>query len=347
MFDNCYRIPKNKFSFRKHRIFLVLILLALTGLVVFWHNPMASLLLPINVFSKISGVSIAQEDGYTNLLLVGLDRREQDQSPGGLNDTMILASLNPERKRIILTSIPRDLWVPLDSNYKEKISSAYGYGSVDKVLQVVSKVTGLPVHYYVFVDFVGFKKGIDIIGGVDIYVERTFDDYHFPVEGKEDAENEADRYEHLHFEQGMQHMDGEMALKYSRSRYAEGPEGSDFARGERQKKVILAAKEKAMSLSTLFNPLKLKELYSLFGSSVDTNLTVSEIQKLYDISQDLPLENVVSVTIDHTSGGGKQLLFTPEDLSPYNGSWVLVPTAGDFSEVQSYLNDLLFKEYSD
>ena len=307
-----------------------------------WRDPVRSLLSPLSIFSKISGSSLSEDDGYTNFLLVGLDRRSYDISPGGLNDTMILASLSRDRKRVVLTTIPRDLWVPMSGGYKGKISSAFGYGGVDEVLEIVSKVLGVPVHYYAFVDFEGFKKGVNILEGLDIYVERTFDDYRYPIEGKEEAPEESERYEHIHFDQGWQHMEGELALKYARTRNALGPEGSDFARSDRQKKVLIAAKEKALSLSTVFNPGKLKDLLEVFGASVDTNVTISEMQQFYDLSKAIPTENIESVTIDHTSDAGKQLLYTPEDLTPYDNAWVLVPTAGDFSEVQTYLNKLLY-----
>lgn len=338
---------KKVMSEKTKRWFSVVTILLLIGLVVFVRNPIRSLLLPINVFSKIAGNSeLSQSDGYTNVMLVGLDRRANDKTPGGLNDTMMVASISPDRHRVILITLPRDLWVPMSGGYKGKINSAFGYGGVDEVLDVVSKVLGIPIHYYAVVDFNGFKEGVDTVGGVDIYVERSFDDYRYPIEGKEDAPVEADRYEKIHFDSGWQHMNGEQALKFARSRNSEGPEGSDFSRSERQQKVLLAVKEKSLSLSTLFNPLRLKELYDLFGSSVETNITISEAQKLYELGSSIPSENIISATIDHTSKEGDRLLYTPPDLSSYDNAWVLVPTTGDFSKVQEYVHQLLFDNYS-
>ncbi len=328
-------------------VVVILALLLLVVLVLIKRDPLGFVLSPLKVFSKLSGeASLVEKEGYTHILLVGLDRRMTDMTPGGLNDTLVVASISPEKQRIVLTTIPRDLWVPMSGDYQGKINSAFGYGGIEEVINVVRGILGIPIHYYVSVDFKGFKMGVDILGGLDVYVEQSFDDYKFPIEGKEDAPEEADRYEHIHFDRGWQHMDGETALRFARSRNAVGPEGSDFARSERQKKVLLAAKEKALSASTLFNPVKLKELYELFGATVGTDITISEVQSLYQLVREIPNENILSVTVDHTSSSGQRFLYTPQDLMPYDGAWVLVPTVGDFSEIQEYLKQLLFTEYS-
>ncbi|OGC58242.1 hypothetical protein A3A70_00555 [candidate division WWE3 bacterium RIFCSPLOWO2_01_FULL_42_11] len=290
---------------------------------------------------------IQETDGLTNILILGLDRRSEDMAPGGLNDTIIVASINKKDGKAVLTSIPRDLWVTTPKGYSGRVNTLYAVGGTEETSKILSSILGIPIHYTVVVDFSGFKKGIDTLGGIDVFVANTFDDFEYPIEGKENAEKIEDRYEHVHFDSGLQHMDGETALKYARSRHSEGEEGSDFARSERQKRVLLAAKDKALSLGTLANPIKLKELSSVFGASVDTDITINEAKLLIGLAQTVNNNNIVSATIDHTDDKQQTLLFSPKDLTPYGGAWVLIPTNGDFRQVQEYMHNLLFTNQED
>jgi polyisoprenyl-teichoic acid--peptidoglycan teichoic acid transferase len=319
--------------------FIVLVSVIVIAVV---KNGLSSLFTPVSVFSKISGETVAQDDGYTNILLLGLDRRSDENYSGGLNDTIIVVSINHTEDRAILFSIPRDLWVPLGKKGYGKINSTYNFGGVELSEKVVENVLGIPIHYYAVVDFEGFTRAVDTLGGIDVFVERGFDDYYYPIPGKENVYPETDRYEHVSFQQGLQHMDGALALKFARSRHALGPEGSDFARANRQQRVILSAKEKAFSTATLFSPSKLKSLYEIFGSSVQTNISVVEAQQLYEISRDFSTDSITPYVIDRESESGESLLYTPQNLEGYDGLWVLVPRAGDFTEVQRQVHQLLF-----
>src|SRR5690606_11303223 len=119
-------------------------------------------------------------------------------------------------------------------------------------------VTGEPVHYAMVMDFSGFKEVIDTLGGVEVDVEHSFTDTEYPIAGRENDLCDGDpeyrcRYETIEFKQGRQYMDGETALKFVRSRHAEGDEGNDFARSACQQRVISAIREKVLTTGILFN----------------------------------------------------------------------------------------------
>jgi len=307
---------------------------------------LAGLLRPISAFSQIVNPrKIQSTDGRTNVLLLALDRRKTfDPNCGGgggsLTDTIILASLDLEEKDAVLISIPRDLWVET-GYFSGKINSAFVVGErngrgAEFASRIVEGVTGVPVHYYVVVDFSGFKKAIDILGGIEVEVERAFDDYKYPIAGKECTEPEEERWKQIHFDQGLQTMDGERALEFVRSRRAMGREGSDFARSRRQQKVLIAMRGKTLSFGGFSDFSRVKELYETYKEYVETNLSLSEIQGFLGVMPEV--ENFCSEVL-----GGETGLFTSSgDSEEFNGAWVLIPRAGDFSEVRAYVNDLLF-----
>jgi len=314
---------------------------------------LSHLLYPISAFSSILHPKEVQStDGRTNILLLAVDRRDEvDPACGSggrglLTDTIILASLDlsaPESSgAATLVSIPRDLWVET-GYFSGKINSAYAAGERDGggpefASRVVEGVLGVPVHYYAVVDFAGFKRAIDVLGGVEVVVERSFDDYKYPIPGKECAEPEELRWEHVHFDTGLQMMNGERALKYVRSRRAAGPEGSDFARSVRQQKVILAVKDRALALSLFSDFSRVRKLYQTFSESVMTDLGPAGIERL------LQLARGMGEVRTEVINGDKGLLITPENRERFGNSWVLVPRGGDFSGVRKYVNDLLFGE---
>ncbi len=314
---------------------------------------LSNLLHPISAFSRILHPKEVQStDGRTNILLLAVDRRETvDPDCGGgggslLTDTIILASLDLSSPELggaaTLISIPRDLWVET-GYFSGKINSAYAAGEKDSggsefTSRVVEGVLGIPVHYSAVVDFAGFKKAIDVLGGVEVDVERPFDDYKYPIPGEECAEPEELRWEHVHFDAGLQTMGGERALKYVRSRRAVGPEGSDFARSVRQQKIILAVKDTALSLSLFSDFNRVRELYQTFGESIVTDLGLAGAERLLQVAQG------IGEVRTEVINGDKGLLVAPENRERFGNSWVLVPRQGDFSEVRAYVDELLFGE---
>ncbi|MEK7143174.1 MAG: LCP family protein [Patescibacteria group bacterium] len=240
-----------------------------------------------------------KNDGRTNILLLGMGGKNH---PGGmLSDTIISASINYEQKRIGLISIPRDLWAPIPGFNHAKINEAYSKGEDNKnstsgggalASRTVENVLGIPVHYYISLDFEGFKKIVDTVGGVDIYVENEINDPYYPA---------ADmiRYDPFRISAGMHHMDGDLALKYARSRKTT----SDFDRSRRQMQVMAAIREKILSLGILANPKKITDLINILGDHIRTNMSVSDIRALWDESKDLDTTNIVNKVLDTSTDG--------------------------------------------
>ncbi len=347
-------LNKNKFAKKKKKIFtkkravLLVMAVAILFSVLRFPSFVRSILSPVSVFSQIiNPQSLEQTDGRTNILALGVDRRSNAGFVSGvLTDTIMAVSFDAKKKEATIISIPRDLWVKMDDYTSGKINSAYAFGGVELTQSMVEKILGIPFHYFVVVDFGSFEEAVDVLGGIEVDVERTFDDYRYPIFGKELDECDGDpehgcRYEHLHFDEGLQHMDGETALAFARSRYAEGPEGGDFARIARQQKVALAAKDKALSLQTLTNPGKLKELYELFSDSLETNIGFKEVERAFKLSRNFDNGQIKSYLISGAWNDENALLYTPS-AELYGGAFVLIPKAGNYSEIHYFVQKLLF-----
>lgn len=297
-------------------------------------------------------------NNHINILLLGIGGGNHEGP--NLTDTMIFVSIDPKTKKVDLVSIPRDMWIP---DLPGKVNTAYAFGEektpgggLTLAKAIVSKVMGQAVDYGIRIDFDGFVRAIDLVGGLDITVDNTLDDYEYPIEGKENeacghtdeelvvlatASSQLDafpcRYKHVHFDKGLQRMNGQTALEYVRSRHAEGEEGSDFARSRRQEKVITAFRNKVFSLETFFNPAKILGLYNTLKSSIDMDIKQDEFDDFIRLAQQLKGARIQSITLDTGDEvkGREGLLERPVE-GDYNGQWVLVPKAGngDFSEIQ-------------
>ncbi len=307
---------------------------------------------PISIVATVSAADLEETDGRTNILLLGSDKRSISSAESGyLTDTLLFISIGRVDHDVVMISLPRDLWVEDPRGAKSKINEVYinnefdtsdNVSGGDAIRQVVKDVMGVPVHYYTIVNFDLFKKVIDTLGGIDINVDSTFVDHFYPIEGKENAPlNE--RYETIEFTEGKQTMNGETALKYARSRKGNNGEDTDFARAERQQKVIAAIKVKALSLQTIVNPAKLKELYDIYANDVDTNVNFETIQSFYLLSQQIDFSKIISIVLDDRSAADEGgLLYNPVDTELYGGRYVLVPKAGNFSQLHAYVQRYLF-----
>ncbi len=301
------------------------------------------------------------DDQRVNILLLGIGGGSHDGPL--LTDTIILASIDPKTKKVSLISVPRDFWVP---ELNAKINTAYAKGEAKRQggglllsKAVVSKILGQDIDYGVRIDFNGFVKAVDMVGGLDLTVDKTFDDDEYPISGKEqddcgftDEEFEKRatdssqldafpcRYEHLHFDAGPQHMDGQRALKFVRSRHGDNGEGSDFARSKRQEKVISAFRDKVFSLQTFLNPVRLIGLYETFKGMVDTDIQPSETDDFLRLSQKMKEAKIKSVVIDAGDSKREGLLANPTPSSEFGYQWIIAPRGGigNYEEIHAYVD---------
>lgn len=345
---------------RKKVFFFVIVFAFVVFLVGLKTAKLGPLLLQL-IFTH--SVALNKTDDHINILLLGIAGGTHEGP--SLTDTILFASLDPGQNKITLVSIPRDLWMPA---LNEKVNTAYAIGEGKRMggglilaNGVVSKILNQPVHYGVRIDFEGFTKAIDLLGGIDVNLEKEFNDYEYPIDGKENdscgfsdyevglraasisSQLEAFpcRYMHIHFEKGIQHLNGKEALEVVRSRHAQGEEGTDFARSKRQEAVIQGTKDKLLSLNVLLNPGKIVDLYDLLKASIDTNIKDDEIDDFIRLFQKMRGAKIQSAVLDSgdDTKGRPGLLVNPALSSAYDGQWVLIPRIGnnEFSEIQKYV----------
>ncbi len=314
------------------------------------------------LFQREIKLASQEESGTLNILLMGIGGGNHEGPE--LTDTVMLANIDLKHKRVNLISLPRDMWVP---ELQAKINTAYVYGQkkdergLELSKAVVKEITGRNPDYAVVVDFDGFEKVVDLLGGIDVNVKKTLDDYEYPVAGKEDdlcgqpeekleelatsaSQLEAFpcRYEHIHFDAGKQNMSGEEALKFVRSRHATGGEGSDFARSQRQQEVIRAVKDKVLSLGLLLNPVKIVNVYNVVKANVNTDIPDEEYDDFIKLAKDLQDAEIKSyvVAINEDTPGVYGLVENPQISSEYKYQYVLIPRVGNnnYSEIHEYLD---------
>lgn len=275
-------------------------------------------------------------DGRINILLLGIGG--PGHQGGDLTDTMLIMSIDPINKNAALLSLPRDLWVKIPGDGYQKINAAYTYGkqasrskkekdkinagltSLDKTL---SPIIGIPIHYHSLVDFDAFKQGVDAVGGVTFNVPETLYD---PTIAWENRGNP------YIAKKGVQTMNGKQALLYARSRET----SSDFARGQRQRQLILALKDKMFSVGTLSNPVKASSVLDSFGNNVYTDFSVNDIMRLQQIFGKIPSNSIGSLDLTTPPHS----FVTTANL---NGLSIVRPRAGltDYSEIQNFLRNAL------
>ena len=297
----------------------------------------------LNFLSDTSEV-LDNQAGVTNFLLLGI-RGEGSDSPN-LSDTMIFFSYNKEKQSLTQISIPRDIWVP---SIRDRINTAYHYGEeaspgggLKLVEASIFEVLGQPVNYTAIVSFDLFKKIIDLVGGIDVYVSPGFTDKEFPVPGKENSYPIESRYETITFPEGLNHFDGDTALKFVRSRHSVGDQGTDFARSQRQQKVISALKEKVLSSNALLSREKIDQLISLVQENLVTNISPSLYPSLIKTAYTLNQSQLKTVVLDTApDAAGVSILYNPPISKLYDNKWVLLPKDNNWKALKQYIENSL------
>jgi LCP family protein required for cell wall assembly len=327
----------------KRKIILSVIVLLLAGIGWFGYTTWNSLK---NIFAGGDAPSLlnlfdqktlkGESSGRVNILLLGVGDKGHEGE--GLSDTIMVVSLDVKTKNVAMISVPRDLYVKIDKYGYAKINAAHAYGEMYKypgggpqlAEETLSKVLDIPIHYYARVDFTGFQKIIDTVGGVDINVEKDLYDPLYP--GDDGLGGKA-----LYIKKGLQHMDGKTALRYARSRETT----SDFDRAKRQQQMLVAVKTKVMSSSTLLNPKKMTEIIQILGNHIKTDFQVGEAQRAIELAKQVDTSKIINRVFDNGPDG---LLV---NQSSYETGYILVPRLGmnNFRELQDAVKNIFKNAY--
>jgi polyisoprenyl-teichoic acid--peptidoglycan teichoic acid transferase len=251
------------------------------------------------------------------ILVMGIDRRAGEEERGYLTDTMMLVTIDPVARSAAMLSIPRDLWVEIPNGFgTDTINTAnrsgdwhnFPGGGPALAVKTVQYNLGVTVNYYVRLDFTAFITLIDTLGGVDVYNEEEIDDPYYP--------DGSYGYDPFFLPAGQHTLDGYNALRYARTRHG----ATDIDRARRQQQVILAAREKVMSLGMLPTLiLRAPYLYQTLSDSIWTDLSLEQMVSLALLAQDIPRENIRSAVIDYryvldyTTPEGRQVLVPLRD----------------------------------
>jgi LCP family protein required for cell wall assembly len=270
-------------------------------------------------------------DGHqrVNVLVLGIDQREGEEGPWR-TDTVLVLTLDPVTMSAGMLSVPRDLWVTIPGyDEQNRINTAHYYGDAYNypgggpalARDTVTWNLGIPIHFYVRINFTAFETIIDEIGGIDLFIPQTIDDPVYPDEGY--------GYDPFYIEAGEQHLDGAMALKYARTR---ATFGGDFDRGRRQQDVIFAVRDRVVQLDQLPRLLaRAPVLMESLGNAVRTDMSLEQAIQLAQLASEIDAEQIVTAVIDHNYTSAWE---TPD------GAQVLIANR----EAMRQLRDLLFAE---
>ncbi len=250
--------------------------------------------------SLVPNPGLIPPDDQINIVLLGSDWRPNS---GYRTDVLILVSINTKLATVNLISFPRDLYVTIPNLQEERINTAMAYGGFPLLKSTMEYNFAIPVDYYMMTNFLGFKNIVDTLGGIEINT----------------PENTQDRcdlsYQHgawCSVGPGTETLDGELALWYVRSRYT----SNDFDRTRRAQEILEGLFKKLMSLDAI---ARAPELYNLFISSVETNLTFDDIVRLMTIAPSI-FSNPASV---------KRYTISQNEVTsyviPYSNANVLLP----------------------
>lgn len=223
-----------------------------------------------------------------NILLIGVDRRANEVAR---SDTMILVSVDPVTKTASMLSIPRDLKVVIPGHGVDKMNAAYAFGDASGqtnggpslCIRTIEANFGLHINFFAEVDFKGFIKLVDLVGGITLDVPYPIKDDAYPADG--------DNYTRVYFHTGWQHMDGTRALEYARTRHDDG----DGSRSVRQQQVLLALRQRAIQLNLL---PKAADLIQTIGDSVRTDLSPTQAIQLARLGAEIGQGGITQYSLD-------------------------------------------------
>ncbi len=269
-------------------------------------------------FGKLDGES----QGRVNIMLLGVG--DPGHAGESLSDTNLLISIDTKSKAVAIISIPRDTRVWIPGYGSGKINLAHAKGGIPTARETIETNLGVPVHYYVKANFSGLRQVVDAVGGIDVNNPTALADLEYPC-----ASNQ---YKRCGFKlsAGKHHLDGATALQYVRCR--KGTCGDDFGRAARQQEVMQAIRQEATSAGTIANPIALGRLVAAAGDNIETDLSINNVLRLNELTKQVPKNAIYNIVFSIQPGK-----FLATDA---RGSGDLVPTGGDFEEIQDFVQNV-------
>jgi LCP family protein required for cell wall assembly len=255
-------------------------------------------------------------DQRINFLLMGVDKRCDEEGPSH-TDSIMVATVYPLTKSAAILSLPRDMWVEIPDFGVDRINQAYYYGQIYEVpgggpalaAETVESFLGIPLHYYITVDFDAFVEVVNLIGGIVLTVPEAIDDPSYP--------DNCYGYEPFHIDAGQQRLDGATALKYARTR---ATFGGDVDRAARQQQVIMAVRDQVVQLDMIPQLLvRAPQLWQTLQDNVSTNLSLEETLQLALLARELDPAHIRTAVLDYnyvyneTTPDGRQVLVPVRD----------------------------------
>ncbi len=257
-----------------------------------------------------------ENDDRINILLLGIGG--EGHNGGELTDTIMIASIKPQEKEAAFLSIPRDMYVQIPgTNINTKINAVKSYGDKSKdkngmelITGVAEEISGLDIQYYAQLDFQGFTKIIDDLGGIDVYLESDINDPSYP--------NFNNGYDPFYISKGQHHLDGAAALKVARSRHSKM---GDFDRIQRQQAIIKSAKQKVFEKYENFDIMALKEILNSLGDHLKTNVQLKELPRFYRLAKEIKNHKITAEALDTKQYLNRTYVGLGYTVEPKGGSY--------------------------
>lgn len=309
-------LPHKKSWFKKPLFYVLIVLIGIVGYfgyvfglayttIVVDNSGVEVKKVQLDIDNKINPMPEKDTDRF-NVLILGI-RGENDTENGGLlTDSIEILSINQKTKKASLISIPRDLYIDM-LGVRGKINSVYEVGfyknyGIALTSQLISRLTGVYIDKTIVFDLESFKNIVDSLDGIDIHLTKPFE--------------EASQWGYVFsIPAGDNHINGEQALYYVRSRYST----SDFDRARRQQQVITAIKNRAFSLGLLANPVKITSIFNGLKKNIRTDFQIWDLNHLLALAevfnnQKSPLKNYVISTenllVESKTEKGEYILLT-------------------------------------
>lgn len=291
--------------------------------------------------TKLKGES----NGRVNILLAGDSADDPGHNGANLTDSIMLISLDTKNNTGFMLSIPRDLWINIPRIGHQKINAAntvtnfnkagYPQGGMGQLEQIVEQDLGIPVDYYGLINYGALKDSVNAVGGITVNIQSP------DPRGLYDPNISKQDDGPLKLPNGPVTLNGQTALNLARARgdayNSYGFPQSDFDRTEHQRQMLVALAQKAETAGVIANPIKIGQLFDALGNNVQTDLKLSDVIRLVQLTKGVSSSNIQSLAISYS--GANPLLRSY--LAP-DGEDALIPAAGvdDFSGIQQYYQKL-------